>query len=157
MKIKKRVSFILLALSLVLVGGLNNEVQAGDPASNQRIVTQTVDLETVKTKLDVGQTKEEVKSMMGEEYNQVKSMRDGTSVWRYDIDSKEGYSFETVWDTVDIEGIESRAIGLQVFIAWKNDHSTVDYVTAYYLNPEDKKVYEYRKLSNGTSRTTCIT
>ncbi|UOQ95139.1 hypothetical protein MUO14_09540 [Halobacillus shinanisalinarum] len=143
MVLKKTLGTVLLSLSLVLIGGFDNAVEASS-SSTEKVVKAKVDLETIKYELEVDQTKKEVIEVLGEDKSVVINMMDGSLTWRYDINTVKEYSFENEYDIVDIEGIQSGDIGLQVFIGWNQESNTINRITAYYLNNKDKRVYEYR-------------
>ncbi|UOQ92869.1 hypothetical protein MUO14_21080 [Halobacillus shinanisalinarum] len=156
MYLKRTLVSVLLSLSLVLIGGFDNVVEASS-SSTEKTVKTKVDLETVKYELEVDQTKKEVIEVLGEDKSAVINMLDGSSTWRYDINTVKGYSFETKYDIVDIEDIQSGDIQLQVFIGWNKESNKINRIAAYYLNKKNKRVYEYRMYPDESIKENPIT
>lgn len=166
------------ALSLLLVGCTpESEEQVETPNKPDTPVEQndkvdvpkedTVTLpEVVKPSISamkeitIGMTKENVVELMGKEYKEKSFMYKGeagetlvTPVPRVNLDYSvgglvDGYSFDDSEGDVDIEGIFNKQRG-NIVVVRLTDKNTVEYITSYYLNKEDNKLYEYRLFSDG--------
>lgn len=148
----------LIAVSLfimIMMGSVVNDTVAKDSITVQATEKQ-VSLEDVKAKLKIGQSEKEVKSILGGSYAKVRGAMDNSLLWRYDLNTMQGYKFKTDTDEVDLNGLQSKEVELIVFIKWNEESKTVSSLTAYYVDETDGRIHEYRLLSDGSSRDTII-
>lgn len=113
------------------------------PENAQQGNQAKIDLEFVKTKLKEPLTQEQVKKLLGDKYAKVASAMDNAQVWRYDIEPKDGYKFESPDDSVDIEGIEKKKLKAQLFITWDKEAKKTDGASFAYLDEKKNKIYNY--------------
>ncbi|GGB41606.1 hypothetical protein [Fictibacillus barbaricus] len=151
----KRFLIAVLLFSMIMLGGVVNTSLVRDSVTVQASENH-ISLDELKTKLKIGQSEKEVKSIMGGSYTKVKGGMDNSSMWRYDIDTIEGYKFKSDTDEVDLNGLQSKWIELIVFIKWDEESKTVSSLAAYYVDETDERIHEYRLLSDGTARDTVI-
>ena len=143
---------ILVAAIIIAVGfvGIRNFLSNEKPLYGETV-------ETIKTKIKLGLSKEEVKSSLGDDITAIKNSMDDSEMWRYDIEAKENYtSPDDEYDMGDIEGLKNGELKIQLFIQW-NSKDTVEWYSALYLNESDGKVYDYRVMSNGEAKEKAIT
>ncbi|WLD92997.1 hypothetical protein [Alkalihalobacillus sp. AL-G] len=114
---------------------------------------QKITLEYIKEQLTINQSPQEVKTLLGNEYHQVIGMMNNTQMWRYDIGTKDGYSFETEFDIVDEKGLNQKEVKIILFINWNSETNLTDYISAYYLNGNN--LCNYRMSSEGTVMDEC--
>lgn len=151
----KRFLIAVVLFSMIMLGGVVNTSLVRDSVTVQASENQ-ISLDDVKTKLKIGQSEKEVKNIMGGSYSKVRVDMDNSSMWRYDIDTIEGYKFKSNTDVVDLNGLQSKWIELIVFIKWDEESKTVSSLTAYYVDETDERIHEYRLLSDGATRDTVI-
>lgn len=109
----------------------------------------------IKEKLQIGQSQEEVKALLGEGFIELTSAEEHKPLWRYDIGAQAGYKPDEAEDFVDIDGLKEGKLEIQVFVTWSEENKA-ESITVYYLNPDENKVYEYRVFPDGTVRETAI-
>lgn len=130
----------------------NGNKQGNEPTQNQ-----TLTIEQVKEQLKVGMTQEEIVEILGESYTEVSSAKDNTPMWRYDLGATADYSFEGPNDAIDMEALESGDLELILFINWNEEEQVSDWISAYYVNEADGKIYEFRIFPDGGERENPIT
>lgn len=121
-----------------------NEVDKEDEPARQ-IST----LEDVKSLIQIDMTEEEVMASLGDDFTSVTSSLDGLPVWRYDINTIEGYQFDGVDDEVDVEGIADEKLEYQVFVTWRD--GKIEYFTIYY-KVNDQLVEGYYEFNDGYTK-----
>jgi len=104
----------------------------------------------LKKKLSLGISAEKVKSLLGEPNQKVKGAKDGKPLWRYDMKTAEGYSYEAPdnRDDLDYQSFINKDVQLIVFVGIENDK--VYSYSIYYYDEEDvpknyRKNEEYEK------------
>jgi hypothetical protein len=131
--------------------GKSNKENAKDENNTPAQPSEEINKEFIKASLKLGQTKKEVKKIMGDNFNSIVSMKHNESSWRYDIGANENYHFhDEGFDIIDREGIEKRLIKMQIFITWTRDNK-IKSLSSYHLN-QDNKLHEYRIFPNGEIR-----
>jgi len=118
----------------------NEQVEIRKEAKDNVVTLKTFDL------LEIGQTKEQVASILGNQYVKVASMTDGSPLWRYDIGAVDGYKFTGLGE-VDVPGISNGILDMIVFVTW-NDKGEASLFSACYMK-EDGLIYEYVIFENG--------
>lgn len=98
-------------------------------------------LKTIKNSLYVGMTKSEVSEVLTQDYVKVTAVLDGEEVWRFDYSQLDYLYEETQLDNIDINGLKTGDMYLQLFVIWDIEESLKYYAT-YYL--KENIVYEYR-------------
>ncbi|GIQ71062.1 hypothetical protein DUZ99_03330 [Xylanibacillus composti] len=102
----------------------------------------------------IGMTKEEVAALIGDDYAEITMAMDNAEGWRYDIGAVDGYSFDDVLDSVDLEGIKQGDVALQIFIQFDSEGQVNGY--SAYQADEDGSISVYQWLENGELKTDTI-
>lgn len=103
----------------------------------------------IKEELELGMTEEEVTTLLGTNYQEVVAAMDDSHVWRYDVETAEGYQYTAVDDFVDMEGLLQGDIEMQLFITWGED-GKVKTFSSIYQNKTDGNIYNFRVYSDNT-------
>ncbi|MFA9557487.1 hypothetical protein ACERII_09295 [Evansella sp. AB-rgal1] len=121
--------------------------------TSEKSLTKEEALIIVKEQLQIGMTEDEVVALFGSTYLEIASAKDDERMWRYDIEPKDGYSYESADDFIDATAMTSGEINMYVFITWGDDN-VVSRFGALYLNDEDGRLYHYQVYSDGDETET---
>ncbi|KGP73240.1 hypothetical protein [Pontibacillus yanchengensis] len=111
-------------------------------ASEDTPSKEDITVSTLKENLSLGMTVKEVKQLLGEPSQKVQGAKDGTPMFRYDLKTTEGYSFQDPngMDSIDMEGFQNQQVEMIVFVDIPDD--TVSRYTIQYWDREGHaKVY----------------
>ncbi|MFS0674595.1 hypothetical protein [Ornithinibacillus sp. 179-J 7C1 HS] len=108
-------------------------------------------LDDVKEQLILDLSKNEVEALFGENYHKVKSAFDEAEIWRYDFGAIGGYIYNEGYDHADIEGMQRGIIQAQLFVEW-NTNNNVEAYTVLFLNSDERTIYFYELMPDGTER-----
>ncbi|OEF95706.1 hypothetical protein [Desulfuribacillus alkaliarsenatis] len=137
----------------------NNQPETGNNLQDEQADYNgdEVTMTTVRYELFIGMTEKDVIKVLGNQYKQVIGAMDNSRLWRFDINTVDGYvSPDDELDTGDIDGLLSGALSIQVFIQW-DDTGLVNGFSALYLNEADGRVYSYYKFEDGSVIEQAIT
>ncbi|MBO8173081.1 MAG: hypothetical protein H0Z33_14470 [Bacillaceae bacterium] len=134
-----------------------NEPPVGEDGPPDRADQVLIDAAFVKEYLKRGDTTEKVQQLLGHDYIKVQSALDGRNMWRYDFPAYPGYHFEAVgnMDDVDVEGLRTGKMRMQLFISWDEQDQVYDYSVFY--RDEDGSVKGYYRLSTGEEKVDVLT
>lgn len=85
---------------------------------------ETISAEFVLSNLSTGMSKQEVLNILGTKYVEVEQSMDSGPVFtlnRYDFPVEEGYVFESPMDFLDIEGVRSGKMRMQVMVQYDGE------------------------------------
>lgn len=101
------------------------ETQATETKEEQ-VEEEKYTASSLQTKLSLGMTSKEVKSVLGEPNQKVIDSISGNPMYRYDLQTVNSYSYEDPFegDSIDIEGLQSKDVQLIVFVGMKKDKVT---------------------------------
>ncbi|MCD8510026.1 MAG: hypothetical protein LRY73_09265 [Bacillus sp. (in: Bacteria)] len=131
--------FSLLAIPTILTWFMESSPQ----------LTANEMLAVIKEELELGMTEEEVTTLLGTNYQEVVAAMDDSRVWRYDVETAEGYQNTAVDDFVDMEGLMQGDIKMQLFITW-GENGKVRTFSSIYQNKTDGNIYNFRVYSDNT-------
>lgn len=141
----------LLLTAMLCSSGLSARVPVSEnaPASDSTF-------EFIRDNLRIGQEAGEVLELLGDDYAEVMSIMIGAEMWRYDFPAEPGYTFvcPSGEDCVDIEGLESGRMAVQLFITWTGSGLLDDFTV--YTGAGNGTVNEYRVFPDGSVRKTKI-
>ncbi|WLR41771.1 hypothetical protein LC087_13030 [Bacillus carboniphilus] len=104
-----------------------HEVEFLDPSITRTEEGYNRYLNYLQGNLRSGMTQDEVKSILGDQYQTAQSMVNHSTVneyWSYDIGGEQGYSFHSKYeDEMDVEGIVSGKVMMIVNVFFKHDEN----------------------------------
>lgn len=111
-----------------------------------------VTLNHVIHNLELGMNTVEVTSVLGDDFDRVTSIMVDAEVWRYDYPAEPGYTFTVPSgeDEVDIGGLESGSMRMQVFVVWNESGLLGDFTV--YSGGAGGIISEYRVFPDGSVR-----
>lgn len=103
-------------------------------------------LNSFKNQIKLGQTMDEVKELLGEDYTEylVKP-----PVWRYDFGQTDGFLLSDNY--IDLDAFLNKKIQMHLFIGWDNNNK-VKYSSVVYINDSNNTIYNFRLLANGDTK-----
>jgi hypothetical protein len=120
------------------------------------VASAEVGLTQITESLHLAQDMSEVLVLMGGDYTEVMSMMEEMPMWRYDFPAEPGYTYTcpSGEDCVDIQGLQTGSMALQLFISWTDTDQVYDYTI--YIGTGTGSVNEYRVFADGTVRKSRI-
>lgn len=112
--------------------------------------------EYIEENLEVGLSKDDIKSLLGSKYVNVINAMYGNEMWRYDIKPQQGYVFETkdYSDEVDILGLKEDKLEMVLFVDWHEEK--VSEYALYYKDKKNNKLHELRIDETGVYKNNVI-
>lgn len=106
--------------------------------------------------LEQGMTPDGVIAVLGDDFTRVVSIMVDAEVWRYDFPAEPGYTFtaQSGEDEVDIAGLESGSMRMQVFVVWNESGLLGDYTV--YTGSPGGAVREFRVFPDGSVRKSLL-
>lgn len=106
--------------------------------------------------LEPGMTPDGVIAVLGDDFTRVVSIMVDAEVWRYDFPTEAGYTFtaQSGEDEVDIAGLESNSMRMQVFVVWNESGLLGDYTV--YTGSPGGAVREFRVFPDGSVRKSLL-
>lgn len=80
------------------------------------------------------ETKDEIKTALGNDYKEVIGEMYNNVVWRFDICSSDEYHNDTTIDNVDIEGLKSGQVNKILFLSFSEDQQSIMNKSLYYAD-----------------------
>lgn len=126
----------------------NEKIEA---SQNQEVLTEEEKYKNLfLQQLEIGMTEEKIRSLFGTQFTLVENTMEGNETWRFDLGTSSDYQFQDQGiDQVDIEGLKSRKVKLQLFIDW-NDRGLVQTAALFLVEPQQMELYEYHLEPEGT-------
>jgi hypothetical protein len=148
----RQLLFITLILSILTVGPIRGEYEF--KASEHK---EQGDISIAKLKDTVKniQTKADINSYLGTNYQEVRGEMYNNIVWRFDISPRANYQYMTEHDWVDIEGLQKGLVNYIVFFSFGEEESTIISKSIYYCD-NSENVREVKYIGNKESENAII-
>jgi hypothetical protein len=142
------------ATFIIQIGG--NLVQKTDLLTMETISlntpTLTRDQRYERSKLregiDLNRSRDFLTLFLGKQHKEMASTKENETIWRYDIDAVNGYTFKESPYKPDVKGLQREKLKKQIYVTI-NEERNVKNVTVYYLNDKDHKVHRYSSSAKG--------
>lgn len=127
----RQLLFITLMLSILTIGPIRGEYEF----KASELKDQT-DITITELKDTVGniQTKADINSYLGINYQEVRGEMYNNIVWRFDISPRQNYQYMAEHDRIDIEGLQKGLVNYIVFISFGEEESTIISKSIYYCD-----------------------
>lgn len=136
---------ILLLFLVIPMLPMSTDLPSESPAAYEEV------LKVLKEDVNIGQSKDEIVDILGNDYTIVLGAETDEKKWRYDIDTINGYTFTEEYDFADMEGLLKGRLKMHIWISW-DEENKVNFISALYVHKEGGVVYNYQVFPDGTVR-----
>lgn len=128
----KQLLIMTMLISILTIGSFHTEYHAAKTMNN---CDQTT-LELTEQIANI-ETKEEIKTILGNDYKEVTGEMYNNVVWRFDICPKTDYQNDTNIDSVDLEGLKSGQLKKVLFFSFSENQQTIINKSLYYSDNQN--------------------
>ncbi|HEO8418557.1 MAG: hypothetical protein ABTA16_02680 [Niallia sp.] len=140
----RQLLFITLMLSILTIGPIHGEYEFKASEHQDQADISTSELKDIVKNI---QSKADVNSYLGTNYQEVRGEMYNNTVWRFDISPKPNYQFMAELDRIDIEGLQKGLVNYIVFISFGEEESTIISKSIYYCD-HSENVREVKYIGN---------
>lgn len=140
----RRLLLVISLLLSILTNGPNHEKNELI-ASNQQDQT-IVTISEIKNMVRNMQTKADVNSILGRNYQEIRGELYNNTVWRFDLYPVSNYQYMSKFDTVDSEGLQEGLVKYIIFISFGEEDNIIS-KSIYYCDIKGN-IYEVKYIEN---------
>ncbi|WP_400242569.1 hypothetical protein AB3U99_16095 [Niallia sp. JL1B1071] len=119
----RQLLFITLLLSILTIGPIHgeNEFMA---SGNQQDQTNTT-ISEVKDMVRNIQTKADINSILGTNYQEIRGEMYNNTVWRFDMYPVSNYRYMSEYDKIDSEGLQEGSVKYIIFFSFGEEENII--------------------------------
>jgi len=118
-------------LSVLTIGPIRGEY---DFKVSEDYDQTNVTISELKDKVRNIQSKADINSYLGKNYQVIRGEMYNNIVWRFDIYPVTSYQYTSEYDRIDMEGLQEGLVKYQVFINFGGDENTIISKSIYYCD-----------------------
>ena len=127
----RQLLFITLMLTVLTIGPIRGEF---DTKTSEDHIQMDVTISELKDKVRNIQSKADINSYLGENYQVIRGEMYNNIVWRFDMYHVTSYKYTSEYDRIDMGGLQEGLVKYLVFISFDGDGNTVISKSIYYCD-----------------------